>query len=309
MRGTGRILSFLILLCALAAALCACGQAADSSGLSGSYDLAGAADDGLILTDEAATAMPLHFRLDPGGTGIVSDCERTGRLTWSENEGFVMIEGGGILLGGSVDGTDLLLKAAGSDTLLRFVPADTSGPAAEEENAANTEEDIGAEKAAVLSWYGWWKITDSDGSMPLSWYDCCARLSRIQDSAYRLTIWDEDGSEAEPLATVTFREEGDGHLVSLYGSWMFDDIEYGEWNIDIPSEVLCMENLRHDANGKAFTYSFYLRSWGDRWNSSPKEQLPFYFDDWYLVLLKEKAEMPERIPTAELEKERETIHG
>ena len=309
MRGTGRILSFLILLCALASALCACGQAADSSGLSGSYDLAGAADDDLILTDEAATGTPLHFRLDPGGTGIVSDGERTGRLTWSESEGFVMIEGGGILLGGSVDGADLLLKAAGSDTVLRFVPADVPSPDAEEEKPADSAENMGAENAAVFSWYGWWKITESDGSMPLSWYDCCARLRQIQDSAYQLTVWDEDGSAAEPLATVTFRDEGDGHLISLYGTWMFDDIDFGEWNIDIPSEVLCMENLKHDANGTAFTYSFYLRNWGDRWKSSPKEQLPFYFDDWYLVLLKEKADMPDRIPAAELEKERETIQG
>ena len=67
-----------------------------------------------------------------------------------------------------------------------------------------------------------------------------------------------------------------------------------------------MEGLKHDAENTVFSYSFYLRSWGDRWNDSPKEQLPFYFDDWYLPLLEKGSEMPDRIPVAELEKERET---
>ena len=319
---SGLLPVLLILLLALCVVLTGCGQAADVSGLSGSYDLAGATDGGFVLTDEAALAAPVHFRLDPGGTGIVTDGERTGRLTWSESEGFVIIEAGGVLLGGNTEGTDLLLKAAGSDTVLRFTPSDpevsssgesdSAGVSAEvetDENPPSLHSQLFTLNSNSLSWYGWWKITDTDGSMPMSWYDCCARLTQMEPSAYRLIIWDEDGSEEEPLASVIFREEGEGHLVSLYGTWLYDDIEYGEWELDLPCEVLWMEDLRHDAENTAFTYSFYLRSWGDRWKDSPEEQLPFYFDDWYLPLLKKGAEMPDRIPVAAIEKERETIHG
>ena len=313
MRGSGRSLCLLILLAALCGILCGCGQAADVSGLSGSYDLAGAVDDGLVLTDRAALSAPIHFRLDPGGTGVVTDGEHTGRLTWSESEGFVMVEAGGVLLGGNAEGTELLLKAAGTDTVLRFVPsareeedASSAAPAVEEDNGDAV---YALKEKPAYTWYGWWKITDSDGGMPLSWYDCCARLDPVEDAVWRLRIWDEDGSAETPLADVTFRDEGEGHLGSLYGTFLYDEIAFGEWTLDIPCEVLCMEDIRHDADGTAFTCSFYLKSWGDRWKASPKEQLPFYFDDWYLDLLKEGAEMPDRIPVAELEKERETIHG
>ena len=312
MRAFRRLLPLLILVCALCLLLCGCGQAADSSGLSGSYDLVGAEDEGTILTDEAAVRAPLHFRLDPGGTGIVTDGERTGRLTWSVNDGFVMVEAGGVLLGGNAEGTDLLLKAAGSDTVLHFVPTaslpeEGSSPAslAEGGGAAAPEGVTPAGDNPAGEWYGWWKITDSDGRMPLSWYDCCARLIQTEDTAYLLTVWDEESSAEAPLASVTFREEGNGHLVSLYGTFLYDDIGYGEWKLDLPAEVLSMEDLKHDADDTVFTCSFYLRSWGDRWQDSPEEQRPFYFDDWYLPLVKKNAPQPDSIPVADLEAERE----
>ena len=306
---TGRFLTLLFLLILFCCALCGCGQAADSSGLSGSYELSGAEDAGLILPDGEIKRFPLHFRLNPGGSGIVTDGETVGRLQWSVYDGFVMVEAGGILLGGSAEGTDLLLKAAGSDTVLRFVPsaensAEPLTDASQEDNAGAAAE-ISAETESY-SWYGWWKISDSDGSMPTSWYDCCARLTRLEDEAFLLTFWDEDGSAEAPLASVTFREKENGRLVSLYGTWLFDDISFGEWEIAIPCEILCMEDLEHRAEGTDFHYSFYLRSWGDRWVGCPEEQLPFYFDDWYLPLLEKGSEMPDRIPVAELEKERET---
>lgn len=302
---TGRFLTLFLLLSIFCSFLCGCGQAADSSGLSGSYDLAGAEDDGLILTDGEVSLAPLHLRLDPGGTGIVSDGETVGRLQWSVRDDFVMLEAGGVLLGGSVEGTDLILQAAGSDTFLRFVLSDQSAVSSGEDGTELPDEVPAATEACC--WYGWWKITDSDGGMPLSWYDCCARLDRIEDSVYVLTVWDEDGSADSPLASVTFREEEEGHLVSLYGSWLYDDISYGEWEISVPCTILCMENLSHDAEVTAFTYSFYLRSWGDRWDGCPEEQLPFYFDDWYLPLVKENAPMPDRIPVDSLERERESF--
>jgi len=306
MRVFSRLLSLLILFSALCLLFCGCGQAADSSGLSGSYDLVGAEDAGLHLTDEAAVRAPLHFRLDPGGTGIVTDGERTGRLTWSVSDGFVMVEAGGILLGGNAEGTDLLLKAAGSDTVLRFVPS-VSLPVEEEpaapEEAPPADEDSAAES---YDWYGWWKITDSDGRMPLSWYDCCARLTRGEDGAYRLLVWDEEGSADTPLASVTFRDEGGGHLVSLYGTFLYADVDDGEWSLDLPSALLYKEDLRHESDEAAFSCSFYLRSWGDRWDDCPEQQRPFYFDDWYLPLVKKNAPMPDSIPVADLEKARES---
>ena len=67
-----------------------------------------------------------------------------------------------------------------------------------------------------------------------------------------------------------------------------------------------LENISHDANGESFSFTIYLRPWGAEWNDLTDEQLPFYYDDWYLVQIMKNRPMPDRIPWQELEKERET---
>ena len=72
-----------------------------------------------------------------------------------------------------------------------------------------------------------------------------------------------------------------------------------------PSPALSFENGLHSSGGEVFHFSFFLRPWGDRWSDAPEGQKPFYFDDWYLPLLKEDAPMPESIPWEKLELARE----
>ena len=71
----------------------ACGEAADTSGLSGSYVLKNIEEDGVTLSEGFVAEVGLTLRLDPGGTGAVlnspkalcaGDTNRTGFLSTSE---------------------------------------------------------------------------------------------------------------------------------------------------------------------------------------------------------------------------------
>ena len=304
-----RCLSPVILLLILVCLLCGCGQAADTSGLSGSYVLSGASDGSIVLSDGAVADLPLKLRLDPGGGGIVSNGETVGSLRWTVHDGYVTVEIGEAVLGGTTEGTDLLLQAAGSDTRLRFisVPATDEKPVSTD-SADNPDEEVDFDSdAEPYCWYGWWSIDDSDGSFPTSWYDCCARLDPQADDTWVLTVWDEDSSRDEPLASICFQKAEDGSLTSLNGYWLYDDIVSGEWVLPAPGDVLRLDDLEHDAAGTVFRYRIYLRSWGDRWRDCPAEQLPFYFEDWYLPLVRKGAAMPDSIPWESLEKTREKL--
>ena len=299
----------LVLLFFLLFFLCGCGQAVDPGGLSGSYLLSGASDGSIVLSDGAIADLPLILRLDQGGGGIVSDGETNGSLRWDVHNGYVSVEIGDTMLGGTFEGDELLLQAVGSDTWLRFIPA----PPEEEKNILpddvekyDSDEEDASEQESYF-WYGWWSIDDSNGKMPISWYDCCARLDPQADNTWKLTFWDEDSSRDEPLASICFQQKEDGSLVSLSGYWLYDDIISGEWVLPAPGNVLYLDDLKHNAADTVFRFHFYLRSWGDRWSDCPDDQQPFYYEDWYLPLVRKGADMPDRIPWESLEETRETL--
>ena len=279
--------------------LCGCGNKADTSGLAGTYILFRAEEDGVVLSEEQASALALSLRLDPGGRGVLTGGDEEGRLRWSVSGDTVSIRTGTVLLYGTFDGSSLNLRTDSGAQILCFRPQRTSVPETDE---AETAEDTA--EVFVQDWYGWWKLEDSSGRMPVSWYDCCAELLPQTDGTIRLRLWDEDGSRAEPLSEVFFVPDEEGTLRSLNGYLLYERVEENSWVLPHPEQIIRLDRFPHNAQGVHFSCSFYLRPWGQRWDDLSAQQRPFYYDDWYLPLLKGRQPMPDSIPWEELEEAR-----
>ena len=282
-----------------------CGQATDTSGLSGEWVLAAVESDEITLPDSIVSEYVLTLRLDPGGNGRISGDQTEGRVTWSYEEGRLELRTGSIALSGTVEDGSIFLRTSDEKTMLRFV-----------HRAEQTVEDtlsmsIGAEQksetiadAFAGDWYGWWKIEDSVGEMPVSWYDCCASFVIQDDSTMRMIVWDEDGSREAPLAEIVFVSSPDDELVSLNGYFDLMEIRQGDLRLESPNPDILISGIRHDSEGETYQATVYLRPWGDRWIGAPEEQRPFYYEDWYLPLLNRGSPMPDEIPWESLEERR-----
>lgn len=292
--------SQIFLFCLLLLFLCGCGQAADTSGLCGSYRIVRSESDKLVLPDDITDSFDLCLRLDPGGSGEVYNSENRGRLRWQLESDTLTVWIGSRTLTGSVEGTSLLLYDNESGALLRFDMLDENSEA-ENDSAEPEKESL---SAWVGDWYGWWKIEDSAQNMPMSWYDCCASITR-EGSCLRLSLWDEDGSYSEPLSSVLFTEDADGVLNSVSGYFYGRTIQEHDWTLALTDGALFLDRQHYQQNGEDFLFSVYLRPWGDDWKGLDPDQFPFYYDDWYLPLVENKAPMPEQIPWQELEQNRE----
>ena len=275
--------------------LMGCGRVTDTSGLAGIWMLKEADNGTVLIPDNLTEANRLIVRLDPGGSGVIEGSSADGRVLWRYEDGIVYLRAGNAVLSGTVEGNELILQSE-DETRLHFV-RENRGEAAEEEKPS-------AENPFLDSWYGWWKIEDSQGKMPITWYDCCAVFEAQENGTILMTLWDEDGSRADPLSQVRFKPEKDA-LVSLSGYFAYMEIRGGEWRLTEADPAILIPDIQHHAEGEDFRATVYLRRWGQSWSSTPEEQRPFYYEDWYLPLLKQKAEMPDQIPWQRLEAKRE----
>ena len=275
--------------------LTGCSRVTDTSGLSGLWILNEADSGAVLIPDSLVESNMLRLRLDPGGGGEIVGASSEGRILWRYEEGIVHLRAGNTLLSGTIEGSELILQS-GDETRLHFVREDRSRTSEEQEPRM--------EESFLGSWYGWWKIEDSQGKMPVTWYDCCAVFEGQEDGTIFMTLWDEDGSRAEPLSQVRFRSEK-GALVSLSGYFAYMEIRGEEWHLTESEPAILIPDIQHDAEGETFRATVYLRRWGESWSSTLAEQRPFYYEDWYLPLLKKRAEMPDQIPWQRLEAKRE----
>ena len=273
--------------------LTGCGRAIDTSGLSRKWVLDRVESGNIALPDETVRENMLLLRLDPDGSGQLSGGMEEGRILWSYEQGTIRITAGNVMLSGSVDGDALLLNTADGDTVLRFVP---------DAGSVQSSEALSFSPASYLGdWYGWWKIEDSTGLMPVSWYDCCASFEQGEDGVVRFIFWDEDGSRTEPLSSINFRITEEGTLSSLNGYFDSMEIRRGDWSVSVSGPELFLSDIQYDAEREHFTASIYLRPWGNSWEDTEDGQKPFYYYDWYLPLTVQNKTMPERIPWQDLE--------
>lgn len=293
----GFLLTFALLLLLL---LTACGTAVDTGGLTGRWILTGATESEINLPDGIAEEIPVRLRLDPGGGGDISDDTQSGRLQWKYEDGKITLEIGKSRLEGTVENGMLALAPEGTETILYFSPLQDEETGNDSVTAKDSELFLG-------DWYGWWKTEKVIGNMPVSWYDCCASFTQQTDGTVLMTLWDEECNRSEPLSEICFQYLPDDTLMSLNGYFLFQEIHKEDIILSQDSETIYLANLVHDADGESFRYSVYLRRWGERWDDSEEGQTPFYYDDWYLPLIRKKADMPDRIPWEKLEEKRMQI--
>lgn len=171
------------------------------------------------------------------------------------------------------------------------------------------------------NWYGWWFLSDAEGDYWAErdgeWNDCCATIVDYDDGTGYVEIWDQRGGGHNPLVecNVTFGPGStpDGCMYSVDGLFYGDD-EIGEdWTVDrsvsvfmntgnlvtLYGNMIAIEGAYSDPeNGGGFTYTFYLKPWGEGWNDvefdSP-EDLPRFYYDWYLPLIEAGENMPDTI--------------
>ena len=161
------------------------------------------------------------------------------------------------------------------------------------------------------AWYGWWTMTGCSGayeSMAGKWWDACAVIDIGSDYTGTVTIWDEDYSRADPMsqATVTLNSAGVGEhgtVMSESGYFTNLPLEHADWIVDpainsrFPDveNMICIEGWYEDGDDE-FYYEVYLRPWGQLWDdfaADYPDDIPYYYDDWYLPLVESGRSMPD----------------
>ena len=163
------------------------------------------------------------------------------------------------------------------------------------------------------AWYGWWTMTGCSGayeSMAGQWWDACAVIDIGSDYTGTVTIWDEDYSRADPMSqvSVTLNSAGVGEhgtVMSESGYFTNLPLEHADWIVDpavnsrFPDveNMICIEGWYEDGDDE-FYYEVYLRPWGQLWDdfaADYPDDVPYYYDDWYLPLVESGSAMPDAI--------------
>lgn len=155
-------------------------------------------------------------------------------------------------------------------------------------------------------WYGWWIMTGCWGTyedMEGSWWDICGTIDIGEDGLGTVTLWDEDYTKSEPmfLTSVSLDEAGTGAYGTMMseGGWFMDiPMEHADWIVD--PGLVDYENMIHidgyyENGDDSFFYDIYLRPWGTYWDDVTEEDLPAFYDDWYLPLIEAGEPMPDSI--------------
>ena len=155
-------------------------------------------------------------------------------------------------------------------------------------------------------WYGWWTMYGCYGSYEgmdgMAW-DVCGTIDIGEDYTGTVTLWDEDYTKAEPMASadVSLSEAGTGEYgaVMSEGGYFTDiPLEHADWIVDpglSDYEDLIWITGFYENGEDEFTYEIYLRPWGASWDDLSEDVQPLYYFDWYLPLIEAGAAMPDAI--------------
>ena len=155
-------------------------------------------------------------------------------------------------------------------------------------------------------WYGWWVMTGCGGTyedMEGDWWDICGTIDIGEDGIGTVTLWDEEYTKSEPMvwASVSLNEAGTGELGTMMSEsgWFTDiDLKHADWIVD-PGLVDYPDMIHidgyYESGDDAYSYDIYLRPWGIYWDDVAGEDLPAYYNNWYLSLIKAGEPMPGRI--------------
>lgn len=194
-------------------------------------------------------------------------------------------------------------------TLKKETPGDSTGTSVVGGKGATAEGSSTVGSGETLldwwngDWYGWWMMTGCSGyyeDMEGDWWDICGTIDIGDDNIGTVVLWDEDYTKDDPMvsASVSLSEAGTGGYGTMMseGGW-FTDIELGHADWIVDPGLLDYEDMIHidgyyENGDDAFFYDIYLRPWGTYWDDMDAEDLPYYYDDWYLPLIGAGKSMP-----------------
>lgn len=155
-------------------------------------------------------------------------------------------------------------------------------------------------------WYGWWKMSDCYGdyeSMEGNWWDVCGVIDISTDYTGTITLWDEDYTRSEPMASaqvsLSEAETGEHGTVMSEGGWFTNvALEHADWIVD--PELLDYDDIiwisgDYEDGDDEFHYDIYLRPWGLYWEDMEESAYPYCYTDWYLPLIDAGKSMPDAI--------------
>ena len=155
-------------------------------------------------------------------------------------------------------------------------------------------------------WYGWWKMSGCYGyyeSMEGNWWDVCGVIDIGTDYTGTITLWDEDYTKSEPMASaqVSLSEAGTGEhgTVMSEGGWFTNvALEHADWIVDpglLDYDDMIWISGDYEDGDDEFHYDIYLRPWGLYWEDMDESGYPYRYTDWYLPLIDAGKSMPDAI--------------
>ena len=150
-------------------------------------------------------------------------------------------------------------------------------------------------------WYGWWRMKNTSGDwahMYGYYWDCLAEIRETEDGGLHLLLWDEDMAKDDWLSQASLvLDYGEPQLKE--GDFLDRTLSAGDWNMRVSQDAngtLLTIKGKYDAVGKGgFSYEINLRPWGSLWEV-PKDEQPYYYEDWYLPLIEAGEGMPDALP-------------
>ena len=147
-------------------------------------------------------------------------------------------------------------------------------------------------------WYGWWHMTETSGDwarMDGYWWDCCAHAEG--EDVLTLALWDENFPKEQGLGNVVILQNGET-LRTVAGDFLDRSLTADEQELLVTSDeagrMLTIRGRYPAVNSEGgFRYEIRLRPWGSRWTDG--EDKPYYYEDWYLLLIEAGKSMPDEL--------------
>ena len=140
-------------------------------------------------------------------------------------------------------------------------------------------------------------------SMEGNWWDVCGDIDIGTDYTGTITLWDEDYTRSEPMASVqvSLSEAGTGEhgTVMSEGGWFTNvALEHADWIVDpglLDYDDMIWISGDYEDGDDEFHYDIYLRPWGLYWEDMEEDAYPYRYTDWYLPLIDAGKSMPDTI--------------
>jgi hypothetical protein len=228
------------------------------------------------------------MELNEDGTGIFN-VEEAEKITWGNGK---LTADDGSYLNYQLENGELLVDLEGE--MLHFVLE------AGALNPGNAVVDTGLTPNDLEYWagdyYGWWvydNVIVGNSDMNGMWWDCCMSLEIEPDGTGFITIWDEDYGKDDPIGAVDVSVsvyDGVARVVSESGWFMGCEVKHADWLFYSDStgydDTLGFFVPYEDSELKIDCY-FFMRKWGTIWDDVEAEDMPGYYDSWYLPLIQE----------------------